>query len=131
MAKLTKDELQGIFQAVKKEVAAFEKGDLKAQMDTDEKYDLSSVKKGIVALGKPRPMMNLVTIVLHSNRVVVHYLPLYTNEEEVIKQLSPELLKQLKAKTCFHIEATDKETMKGIKQAMKVGIDVYKKNGWL
>ena len=131
MAKLTKEELQEIFQAVKKEVGAFAKGDLKVKIDTAEKYDLSSVKEGIIALGKPRKEMNLVTVALHSTYVVIHYLPLYTNCDEVTEQLPAELLKLLKAKTCFHITTTDKETMKGIKQAMKVGCDVYKKNGWL
>ena len=40
MAKLTQDELLEIFDALKKEVKKYEKGNIKSRIDKEGKYDL-------------------------------------------------------------------------------------------
>jgi len=130
MAKLSQEQLQEIFNALKKEMKPYEKGHIKACADTAGKYDLWSQKPGIVILGKPRPALGFVTIALQSTYVGFYYMPIYCNYEAMSGKLSPDLLKLLKGKACFHIKTTDKELMKQVGVAMKVGYEGYKKNGW-
>jgi len=130
MARLTQEQLLEIFNALKKEIKPYEKGTVKARIDIEGKYDLWSEKENIIA-GRLRKEMNFVTIILQSNYVGFYYMPIYTNCDAVREKLSPELLKQLKGKACFHITKTDESVIQDIKQAMKVGYDVYKKNGWV
>ncbi|OSZ82495.1 hypothetical protein CAP35_04285 [Chitinophagaceae bacterium IBVUCB1] len=129
MAKLTQEELLAIFDAVKKEVAAYEKGTIKARMDAEGKYDLWN-EKPVEAFGRKYPAMFFASAMVKSDYVGFYFMPVYSNEE--IKDVfHPDLLKCLKGKSCFHIKTTDKELMKHIKTALKAGYAQYKKNGWV
>src|SRR5580698_3419205 len=107
MARLTQQELLEIFNALKKEMKPYEKGNIKARIDIEGKYDLWSENPGMFVYNKIRNEVSFVTIILQSNYVGFYYMPIYTNCEEVRNQLSPDLLKHLKGKACFHIKAVD------------------------
>lgn len=130
MAKLTQEQLLEIYNAVYKEVKPYEKGVLKSKIDIQGRYDLWT-EKTVFAAGKSRDEFAFVAIILQSNYVGFYFMPIYTNLEEVKPLLSPDLLKCLKGKGCFHIKKVDAEVIKQIKAAMKVGYAQYKKNGWL
>ncbi len=129
MAKLTQEELLDIFHAVKKEVKPYEKGSVKARIDIEGKYDLWS-EKAVEAFGRKYPAMAFASVILQSTYVGFYFMPVY-GSEKVKEQIQPDLLKTLKGKACFHIKTTDKELMKQIKAALKVGYDGYKKQGWV
>jgi len=130
MAKLNQEQLLEIFNAVKKEMKPYEKGHIKARIDIEGKYDLWSEKKGIIALGKPRPEMAFSTAILQSSYVGFYYMPIYCMDS-LREKLSPDLLKHLKGKACFHITTPDPQMMAHIKEAMKLGYEGYKKLGWV
>jgi hypothetical protein len=119
-----------IFNAVKKEVKPYEKGDITARMDIEGKYDLWVEKENIIA-GKQRNEWSFVAIIVQSNYVGFYYMPIYSNPEEIGRKLAPELLKLLKGKTCFHLKSVDKNILTYIKDALKIGYQEYKKNGWI
>ena len=129
MARLTQEQLLEIFNKLKKEVAPYQKGNIKARIDIQGKYDLWAEKKGMMAAGKERNELAFTAIILQSNYVGFYFMPIYCCEP-VRKALSPDLLKHLKGKACFHIRSTDPELMKQIKDAMKIGYDAFKKMGW-
>lgn len=129
MAKLTQDELLAIFEAVKKEVKPYEKGTIKARIDIEGKYDLWS-EKPVEAFGRKYPAMAFAAVILQSTYVGFYFMPVY-GSEKVKETFTPELLKTLKGKACFHIKTTDKALMKDIKQALKTGYEAYKKQGWV
>jgi hypothetical protein len=131
MARLTQEQLLEIFNALKKEVQPYERGNIKARIDIEGKYDLWSEKPGMFVHGKVRDEVAFTALILQSNYVGFYFMPVYTNTEDVKSRLSPALLKLLKGKACFHVKAVDKELLKDIKQAMKLGYDEYKKSGWL
>lgn len=131
MPKLTQEELLHIFNELKKEVNPYEKAPVVARKDIEGKYDLWTEKKGMMAMGKPRPELNFVSLIIQSSYVGFYYMPIYTNCAYVKDKLSPELLKNLKGKACFHIKKVGKDVLKQVKDAMKVGYEVYKKNGWM
>ena len=129
MPKLTQQQLLDIFNALKKEVQPYEKGVIKARINIEGKYELWTEKPGMFAAGRMRPEIGFVTIILQSSYVGFYYMPIYTCLD-VRNKLPLELLKLLKGKACFHIKTADKELLKNINQAMKVGYEAYKKNGW-
>lgn len=129
MAKLTQDDLLAIFEAVKKEVKPYEKGTIKARVDIEGKYDLWS-EKPVEAFGRKYPAMAFAAVILQSTYVGFYFMPVY-GSEKVKETFTPELLKTLKGKACFHIKTTDKELMKDIRQALKTGYEAYKKQGWV
>lgn len=129
MAKLTQDDLLAIFEAVKKEVKPYEKGTIKARADIEGKYDLWS-EKPVEAFGRKYPAMAFAAVILQSTYVGFYFMPVY-GSEKVKETFTPELLKTLKGKACFHIKTTDKELMKHIRQALKTGYEAYKKQGWV
>jgi len=57
-------------------------------------------------------------------------MPIYCMDS-LREKLSPELLKCLKGKACFHITTPDPQMMAHIKGAMKLGYERYKKLGWV
>jgi hypothetical protein len=133
MARLQKEQLLEIFYALKKEIQPYEKGNIKARINIEGKYDLWSAKKGMVILGKPRKEMGFVTLTLQSSYVGFYYMPIYCSPPDgsVRKALSPEFLKLLKGKACFHIKSTDKYIVENVATAMKIGYEFYEKVGWL
>jgi len=131
MARLTQEQLLEIFNALKKEMKPYEKGNIKARIDIEGKYDLWSERPGVLVNNKARNEISFAAIILQSNYVGFYYMPIYTNCESMRSKLSPGLLKLLKGKACFHIKAVDKELLKDIKEAMKIGYEQFKKNGWV
>jgi hypothetical protein len=131
MARMDQEQLLEIFNALRKEMAPYEKGHIKARMDIAGKYDLWTEKPGMMAAGRHRSELSFVTIIIQSSYVGFYYMPVYTNCQAVTQQLSPRLMGMLKGKACFHIKAADNELMKDIRAAMKAGYEMYKKNGWV
>ena len=131
MAKLTQQQLLDIFNALKKEVAPYEKGPVKARFDIEGRYELWSEKPGIVIHGKVKQEQFFSGLILQSSYVGFYYSPIYCNTEDIRTMLPPDLLKLLKGKSCFHIKAVDHDVLKNIRQAMKTGYNEYKKNGWV
>jgi len=130
MAKLTQESLLAIFRELKEIVQPYQQGTIKARFDMEGKYDLWSEKE-LVAYGKKMNEMFFVQLAIQSGYVGFYFMPVYTNVEEVRSQLGELLLKTLKGKSCFHIKSTDKTLMMQVRDAMKVGYDIYKKNGWV
>jgi hypothetical protein len=56
-------------------------------------------------------------------------MPIYTDTELRIL-FKPELLKTLKGKSCFHLKSIDPVILRQIKEALKIGYDLFKKRGW-
>ncbi len=132
MPKLSQQELLDIFTALKKELKPYEKGNIKARMDIEGRYDLWSEKKGMFVYDRVRDEVAFAAIIIQSNYVGFYFMPVYATDGERIKKgIAPELLKLLKGKACFHIKSADKELLGQIRQAIRLGYDGYKKMGWV
>ena len=131
MAKLTQEELLQIFRKVKSVMQPYEQGNIVAQMNIEGKYDLWSHKPGMVIMGKPRPAINFVTIIIQSGYVGFYYMPIYTQNPALVAKMPPALMKLLKGKACFHLKTMDDALLQDVATAMKAGYDAYKKMGWI
>ncbi len=74
--------------------------------------------------------MFFAALIIQSNYVGLYYMPVYTNTE-IKKVYKKELLATLKGKSCFHIKGLDKRMISQIREALEIGYNIYKKNGWV
>jgi len=130
MAKLSQDQLLEIFTELKKIIEPYQKEPIRPRLDLEGKYDLWSEKE-VMADGKQRDSIAFVALILQTGYVGFYFMPVYTNVDIVKPQLGEVLLKTLKGKSCFHIKNTDPALMNEVREAMKLGYDVYKKQGWV
>jgi hypothetical protein len=59
-----------------------------------------------------------------------YYMPIYMNPK-ISKEISPQLLKMLKGKCCFHVKTVDAELLDEVKTLLDLGWDCFKKSGWV
>lgn len=124
----SKGELTPIFQAIQLVLKKYEPPFVSRQ-NTDAGYDLWSEKEVMFA-GKVRKEVYFSSVVLQKNYVGFYYMPIYV-EPKLRAEFKPELLKTLKGKSCFHIQRLDEEVLRQIKEALRMGLDLYKKRGWV
>lgn len=74
--------------------------------------------------------MFFASLVVQSNYVGFYFMPVYTHPE-MKKLIKPELMKLLKGKSCFHLKKTNNELLQQIKDTLKSGFEMYKKNEWV
>lgn len=125
MAKLSQAELLSIFNALKKELQPYVKGHIKARMDFEGRYELWSEKKDILVNNKVRNEIAFAALIVQSSYVGFYYMP------SVNTHIGSELLQCLKGRSCFHIKYMDKEILKQVQEALKMGYADYKAKGWV
>ncbi len=102
---------------------------LVAVIDTDADYGLVS-QKAVEIAGRTRKNVFFASVEIQKLFVGFYFMPIYANVEPNAA-LSPELLALLKGKTCFHIKKLTPALVEHIRQALKLGFELYTKNGWV
>ena len=93
--------------------------------DLDSKYDFWSIKNIEIA-GRKGKEIYFTDLIIESNYMGFYFMPIYS-DTPLKKIFSPDLLKLLKGKSCFHIKKLDKNLEKQINEALKIGYKLYKK----
>ena len=119
-----------IFEEIKKLLMPYVKGTIKLHGGDKGKIILVS-EKDIVAAGKEMKEIWFASALVQKGYVGFYYMPIYTQSDKIRKLLSPELLKCLKGKACFHIKKNDAIIFSQIKDALKIGYDSYKEMDWV
>jgi hypothetical protein len=123
-------ELAVIFDAIRKMVLPYaNKRALKLHENTGGQFNLVSHKPVEIA-GKKREELWFVSALVQKGYVGFYYSITYM-QDQVKKEFSPEFMKCLKGKGCFHIKKNDPLIMENIKKAIKIGFDDYVKKGWI
>lgn len=123
-------ELVIIFEAIKKMVLPYEKkGAFKLHASTGGQFNLVSHQPVEIA-GRKREELWFVSALVQKGYVGFYFMPIY-GDPSMRKLLSPEFMKCLKGKACFHIKKNDPSIMKEIEKAIKIGYAAYKKRGWV
>ncbi len=79
--------------------------------------------------GKPVPVP-LAAVILQKGYVGLYLMCVYGNNEAK-KKLSPNLMKLLQGKSCFHVKKLDDGLRADIEAALELGTKAYKDRGWL
>lgn len=132
MAKLTGD-LDVLYQSLKSLLLEFENPRpgvvLEGRSASDSDFDLWSVRN-LVIEGRPRKEVFFAGIRRQKSFVGFYYLPVYT-EPGLGPSLAPGLLKLLKGKSCFHLKNLDGGLLDQLRDALNLGLDDYRKRGWV
>jgi hypothetical protein len=122
-------EMAAIFEAIKKMMLPYEKGNLKMIGGTGGMLCLVS-QKPVVIDGRKKDELWFAAILVQKGYVGFYYMPVYA-APDMKKVFKPELLKCLKGKSCFHIKKQDPVIMTQIKESLKIGYAMYKERGWI
>lgn len=123
-------ELVVIFDAIRKMVLPYaNKRALKLHENTGGQFNLVSHKPVTIA-GRERNELWFISALVQKGYVGFYYSTIYM-QDHIKKEFSPEFMKCLKGKACFHIKKNDPLIMDNIKKAIKIGFDDYVKKGWI
>ena len=87
-------------------------------------------KKEVSLFGK-KPKLTYIAGVIQQKHYVSFYLsPIYSHPD-VYSDLSPDLKKVLKGKSCFNIKRATPQLLNDIKEVLERGIDKYKEIKWI
>ena len=84
------------------------------------------VEKPLMIGGRQRKELWFASIIQQKDSV-----GFYFTAPGVKSKLSPELLKHLDGKSCFHFETLTPALKKHVEAALTVGLDAYRKKKWL
>ena len=99
------------------------------KLDDETHYDLWTVKDVVIA-GRKKTEVFFAGLAMRQRYVSFYCMPIYM-APEIKTMLAPELLALLKGKSCFRIRKLDAELMGQIEAALKVGFEIYPRNGWV
>ena len=80
--------------------------------------------------GRKRPAVYFASVIEQKDYVGFYCMPIYMNPKLKAK-VAPRLLKLLKGKCCFHVKATASELVGDMKALLDLGLDCFKKSGWV
>jgi hypothetical protein len=100
-----------------------------AVIDTNADYGLSSPKEVVIA-GRKRKGIFFASVEIQKRFVGFYFMPVYA-DPALKTMLPPELLALLTGKSCFHFKQLTPQLVEQVRQALKIGFECYKKNGWV
>ena len=92
-------------------------------------YDLWSFKD-LVIEGRKRSEVFFAGIITQKAYVGFYYMPVYV-ESDIKKVFPPELQRLLKGKSCFHIKKWNEALSLQVRDALRLGFELYRQRGWV
>lgn len=98
---------------------------LKVRTDSPANFEVAGTKE--VMQGKQKvDGIYFASIVPKPKDVRLYFFPIYTNPNE-FTDVSDDIKKLLKGKSCFHVKMLSPELEKEIRQLVELGVQVYKR----
>jgi hypothetical protein len=120
-------DLFPLFQDLRKLLAPYEKH-FSARRDEVGYYDLWGEYE-VVVNDKKRDSIYFCGLIIQKSYVGFYFMPVYTHEEAA-ELFGAELMATLKGKSCFYIKELTPAIKRQIKEALKIGLELYKERGW-
>jgi hypothetical protein len=95
----------------------------------ERRYGLWS-EKDLLIDGRKRKEGFFASLIIQKDTVGFYFMPVYA-APELTKVFSPELVKLLKGKSCFHIKKLDDSLPGQIESALEIGFEFYQERGWV
>ena len=125
----TKTDFVEIFQTIRASLQPYAVMGFDNRVNSETDYDLWS-NKNVVIAGKKRNEVFFAGVGIKKGHVGFYFMPVY-GEEDLKKNMDPELLKLLKGKACFHIRKLDAALLSKIEDALAEGFKIYKEKAWV
>ena len=97
--------------------------------DKEKVFEIVS-NKSMVFMGKKRDNMYFGAVRIQGGFVGFYLMHIYA-QPGLVDKLGPDLKKALKGKSCFHIKKIDQNLIEQIKEALKQGIECYRKMNFI
>ena len=121
-------DLLPLFEDLKKLLAPYEKH-FDTRRDEPGYYDLWSERE-IVIDGRKKDSVFFASLIIQKSYVGFYFMPVYTHEEA--KELfGEELMATLKGKSCFYIKELTPAIKRQIRDALKIGLGLYRERDWV
>lgn len=126
---MERERLHEIFNNLKAIVSEYEK-DLsivsddgsRYEVEFDREFETTSKRTGNIIKKKG---LYFTGLIIHKDYVGLYFMPIYSHKEQ-FQNLSPDFMKKLKGKSCFHIKTWDSETETETKKLIEKGFSLYK-----
>lgn len=125
---MNQQHLLDIFSRLRPELKQYEPPFV-ARFDIEGRYDLWS-EGDFDVLGRKRTEVAFAALIIQSSYVGFYFMPIY-NTPEMGDVFSPELMKLLKGKSCFHVKHLDDDLLDDIRKALRKGFELYEERGWV
>ena len=122
------NDLNEIFQVLRTSLQHYQPP-LVPKTDSERYYDLWSIKPEVID-GRQRREVFFAGIIIQKSYVGFYFMPVYA-EPDLKTVFQPGLLKLLKGKSCFHIRRLDDALLAQVNDALRIGFELYRKNGWV
>ncbi len=86
--------------------------------------------KEVSLFGKKPQQTYIAGVIQQKNYVSFYFAPIYSHPDE-FKEISPDLKKLLKGKSCFNISKSSTRLLVEIEEILKKGINKYKEIKWI
>ena len=86
--------------------------------------------KEVSLFGKKPQKTYIAGVIQQKNYVSFYFSPIYSHPDEFV-EISPNLKKTLKGKSCFNITKITPQFLEEIEEILKKGIDMYKEIEWI
>ncbi|MEW6093701.1 MAG: DUF1801 domain-containing protein [Chloroflexota bacterium] len=121
-------DLKQVFDTLKPRLEKY-RPPLVPKTENERYFDLWSFKD-LVIEGRKRKEIFFSGLIIQKDFVGFYFMPVYV-ETEIKKIFSPELLKLLKGKSCFHIKKLTPELIQQVEEALHFGFSLYQERGWV
>jgi len=127
--KLQQEIYNSILKLLKEYSPPFE---VREGKNVSDKDSLGLWKTGeFEAFGRKRSEIYFAGVIKQKAYVGFYFMPIYAELDKMKKNISPQLLKTLKGKSCFYIKTNDPSLMTDIKHLLAEGFKLYKQLGWV
>jgi hypothetical protein len=86
--------------------------------------------KEVSLFGKKPQVTYIAGVIQQKNYVSFYFSPIYSHPD-LFQDISSDLRKVLKGKSCFNINKVNPQILKEIENLLTTGIDKYKEIGWI
>lgn len=112
------EEIKNTLQSILKEAIP----PLQVRVDTETTFEVAGTKETMQGKQKVDGIY-FASVVPKPKDVRLYFFPVYTHVDQI--QLSDDLRKHLKGKSCFHIKKLSPELVEEIRTMVKKGVELY------
>lgn len=120
--------LVDVFAVLRKKLGVYSPP-MQIRIEDQRRYELWSVKD-LVIDGRKRKEVYFAGLMIQKDYVGFYFMPVYA-KAELATVFSPQLVKLLKGKSCFHIKKLDDSLLAAIESALSMGFQFYQERGWV
>lgn len=129
MSAVKNPDLIPLFEEAKKLLQPYAKKGFSTRKDEAGSYDLWS-ERDVVIDGRKKKGVYFAALIIQKSYVGFYFMPIYA-DTDLSDVFGEELLGLLKGKSCFYLKELTPTIKKQMKDALRIGYELYRERGWV